>query len=110
MKERQKWSDVYDVIYGYMEASGLSFNDEVIKTLYNSIKEEIQDKVNRTWKSQVFLENIKNTKLKKQFSFSEVGILLYLLSEHISSGDYFKNREQHYKMCKELFKKLNNIY
>ena len=41
------------------------------------------------------------------FTKSELIILGYLLDHHIGSGDYFRNREQHYKMCKELLKKID---
>lgn len=37
---------------------------------------------------------------------TERGILCYLLEEHRMSGDYFGNKEQHYKMCKELLEKM----
>lgn len=35
-------------------------------------------------------------------------ILIYLLKKHIESGDYFKNKDNHYKRCKLLLKKLQN--
>ena len=39
---------------------------------------------------------------------SERGILSYLLEEHITKGSYFGNKNQHYKMCKELLDKLTS--
>jgi len=37
---------------------------------------------------------------------TERSILFYLLNEHIEKGDYFGRKDQHYKMCRELLKKL----
>ena len=39
---------------------------------------------------------------------SERAILEYLLDAHILEGNYFGNKEKHYKMCKELLKKLQS--
>jgi len=47
----------------------------------------------------------KETEIK--FTKSELIILGYLLDHHIASGEYFRNRENHYKMCKELIKKID---
>lgn len=40
---------------------------------------------------------------------TERGILQHLLEQHINSGEYFGRKDQHYKMCKELFEKLGKI-
>lgn len=37
---------------------------------------------------------------------TERAILTHLLEEHIFSGSYFRRKDQHYKMCKELLEKL----
>jgi hypothetical protein len=45
----------------------------------------------------------KTIKLRK----TELDILAYLLDHHIAEGSYFGNKNQHYKMVKELLKKID---
>jgi hypothetical protein len=51
---------------------------------------------------------MKKTK-NKRFRTSERNILMYLLERHIESGEYFDKKNQHYKMCQELLKKLASL-
>ena len=37
---------------------------------------------------------------------TERGIFMLFIGRHRMSGDYFGNKEQHYKMCKELLEKM----
>ncbi len=37
---------------------------------------------------------------------TELDVLYYLLERHVSEGNYFGRKDQHYKMCKELLYKL----
>ena len=45
-----------------------------------------------------------------KFKKSELSILIHLLDHHVISGDYFGNKDRHYKMSKELLDKLEKLY
>jgi len=48
-------------------------------------------------------------KKNKKFKVSERNILMFLLEGHIESGAYFDKKNQHYRMCQELLKKLASL-
>lgn len=37
---------------------------------------------------------------------TELSILGHLLNKHIEDGSYFGRKDQHYKMCEELYNKV----